>query len=107
MFGAAARALSGVFECNARQDPSCLLPAGRYQPKIAQNNTVPTLWVSKTLPEMYLGPARPRFHVSCQTERVRSPDKSLSEVELAQPATQLTLPLPKKEVLLNHRNLVS
>ena len=51
--------------------------------------------------------ARPRFHVSCQTERVRSPDKSLSEVELAQPATQLTLPLPKKEVLLNHRNLVS
>jgi hypothetical protein len=57
MFGAAARALSGVFECNARQDPSYLLPAGRYQPKIAQNNTVPTLWVSKTLPEMYLGPA--------------------------------------------------
>ena len=29
MFGAAARALSGVFECNARHDPSYLLPAGR------------------------------------------------------------------------------
>jgi hypothetical protein len=40
--------------------------------------------------------ARPRFHVSCQTERVRSPDKSLSEVELAQPATQLTFPTSKK-----------
>ena len=37
MFGAAARALSGVFECNTRHDPSYLLPAGRYQPKIAQN----------------------------------------------------------------------
>ena len=39
-FGAAARALSGVFECNARQDPSYLLPAGRYQPKIAQNGPI-------------------------------------------------------------------
>ena len=36
MFGAATRALSGVFKCNGRHHPSYLLPAGRYQPKSTQ-----------------------------------------------------------------------